>query len=183
MTVAEKLITADELSRMGDIGRCEILYGELIMMSPAGLEHGDVALRIGRLLAEYVETHRLGRAFGAETGFLLERGPDLLLAPDASFLRQARIAGRLPKGFFDGAPDIAVEVVSPCDSHRKVQEKVNTWLAHGTVSVWVADPANMTITLHRTGLLAQRSAPGEDFVDETGLPGFSMSVNKVFLLP
>ncbi len=183
MTTATAQVTAAELWKMKDIGRCEILYGELIMMSPAGAEHGVVAARIARLLGDFVERHDLGIVLAAETGFLLEQKPDLLVAPDVSFIRQARIAKGLPKGFFKGAPDIAVEVVSPGDTRREVAEKVNVWLAHGTSSVWVADPATMTILLHRTGQRACRFAVGKEFVDESTLPGFSMPVARVFMTP
>ena len=82
----DKLITADELLAMGDIGRCELMYGELVMMSPAGAEHGMVAGRLFRLLANFVEEHDLGIAFAAETGFKIEMDPDLVRAPDASLV-------------------------------------------------------------------------------------------------
>ena len=183
MTTATAQITAAELWKMRDIGRCEILYGELIMMSPAGAEHGVVAARIARLLGDFVERHDLGIVLAAETGFLLEQKPDLLIAPDVSFIRKSRIVNGLPKGFFKGVPDIAVEVVSPGDTRRKVAEKVNVWLAHGTSSVWVADPATMTIVLHRTGEPARRFPVGKDFVDDAALPGFSMPVTRVFMMP
>lgn len=114
--VTNKLITADELLKMGDIGRCELIYGELVMMSPAGAEHGVVAGRIFRFLANYVEDQKLGLVFAAETGFKLSSNPDLVRAPDASFVRADRVAGELKRGFFEGAPDIAVEVVSPDDT-------------------------------------------------------------------
>ncbi|MGA2497400.1 MAG: Uma2 family endonuclease [Tepidisphaeraceae bacterium] len=183
MTAATTLITAAELRKMKDIGRCEVLYGELVMTSPAGAEHGVVALRIGRFLGEFVERNGLGIVLAAATGFLLEQKPDLLVAPDVSFVRRSRIVNGLPKGFFKGVPDIAVEVVSPGDTQRKVAEEVNVWLAHGTSSVWVADPATMTIMLHRTGQPARRFPVGKEFVDEAVLPGFSMSVARVFMMP
>ena len=59
MTIAaSKPVTADELLAMRDIGRCELIYGELVMMSPAGLEHGVVAVRFARYLSAFVEDHR-----------------------------------------------------------------------------------------------------------------------------
>src|SRR2546429_6392478 len=72
MTVSTKPITADELWAMGDIGRCELIYGQLVMISPAGAEHGMVAVRFARFLADFVDDHQLGVAFPAETGFRLE---------------------------------------------------------------------------------------------------------------
>jgi Uma2 family endonuclease len=103
MTTATKAITADELFSMGDIGRCELLYGELVMMSPAGAEHGVVAVRFVRYLAEHVEARRLGYVFAAETGFRL--ATDLVRALDAAYIAKSRLRGRLPKGYFPGAPD------------------------------------------------------------------------------
>lgn len=181
--VTNKLITADELLKRGDIGRCELIYGELVMMSPAGAEHGVVAMRIGRFLAEYVDQQKLGLSFAAETGFKLASDPDLVRAPDASFVRAVRVAGGLKRGFFDGAPDIAVEVISPDDTRREVAEKVNMWLAHGTQSVWVADPDPMTVSLHRTGEKPVVFKLDDEFKDEAALPGFVMPLRSVFLLP
>jgi Uma2 family endonuclease len=56
MTLAPtKPIIADELLAMGDIGRCELIYGELVMMSPAGVPHGMIAARFARFLTEFVD--------------------------------------------------------------------------------------------------------------------------------
>jgi Uma2 family endonuclease len=178
-----KPITAAQLLKMGDIGRCELLYGELVMMSPAGLEHGVVALRIGRFLSEFVESVDLGVVPAAETGFKLESKPDLVRAPDASFIRKDRLRGRLTKGFFDAAPDLAVEVLSPEDSKREVSEKINMWLAHGAVSVWVADPNTMTITIHRTGQKPIRLTVGDQISNEPTLPGLVLPLSKIFKRP
>jgi Uma2 family endonuclease len=180
---ASKLITADELLRMGDIGRCELIYGELIMMSPAGAEHGVVAIRLGSYIRDFVEQQALGIVFAAETGFKLASDPDLVRAPDVGFVRKERIIGGVPKGYFPGAPDLAIEVVSPDDTKREVAEKVNTWLAHGAFSVWVADPNPMTIAIHRTGQKPQIFGLNDTLADEQVLPGFKLALRKVFILP
>src|SRR4051812_28964652 len=148
---APKLVTADDLLAMGDIGRCELIYGELVMMSPAGAEHGIVALRVGSFLREFVDANGLGYVFAAETGFMISRTPDLLRAADASFVAKARIPGPIPSGYIDGVPDLAVEVVSPRDTRREVAEKVDMWLANGTAVVWVVDPKPQTIVIRRVG--------------------------------
>jgi len=163
---------------MGDIGRCELIYGELVMMSPAGPLHGAVAMRIGRLIAEYVEANDLGEVFAAETGFKVETNPDLVRAPDAAFIRKSRLAEGYPKGFFTGAPDLAVEVMSPGDSRRAVAEKVNMWLANGAISCWVANPSLKVIDIHRTGETTERC--DLELRDEKILPGFVMPLAKVF---
>ena len=83
-----KLVTADELLAMSGVGRCELIYGELVMMSPAGLEHGVVAMRFGSHLLIHVEANDLGVCPAAETGYKIESNPDLVRAPDASFIAE-----------------------------------------------------------------------------------------------
>jgi Uma2 family endonuclease len=180
MTTATKDVTADELLKMGDIGRCELIYGELVMMSPAGAEHGVVALRFGMHVGLFVEENKLGAVFAAETGYKLASNPDLVRAPDVSFIRGERLQARLPKGYFVGSPDLVVEVVSPDDTRREVAEKVNTWLAHGAKSVWVADPKPMTTTVHRTGQEPVVFRSDQTLTDESVLPGFSLAMSRVF---
>lgn len=182
-TTTQKLVTADELLAMGDIGRCELIYGEIVMMSPAGVPHGIVAMRIGSVLSQFVDEHDLGIVLAAETGFKIESDPDLVRAPDASFIQKARLGGQLPKGFFHGVPDLAAEVVSPDDSKREVSEKVNMWLAHGSSVVWVADPTPMTVVIHRVGERPVLLTMNDAIRDEPLLPGFALPLSRVFKLP
>lgn len=182
-TVATQLTTAEDLLAMGDIGRCELIYGELVMMSPSGGTHGIVALRLGSFLREFIEAHDLGSVFGAETGFKIDSNPDLVRAPDASFVRKARMPLPVPEGFLELVPDLAVEVVSPSDTRREVAEKVNMWLAHGTLIVWVAYPKQMTLEIHRVGQQPRQLTAADEIRDEPLLPGFVLPLSKVFRLP
>ena len=88
------------------------------MTSPAGATHGIVAMRLGSYLTAHVEPLDLGYVFAAETGFKIESSPDLVRAPDASFVTEVHAIGRVGPTFFDGVPDLAVEVVSPDDTKR-----------------------------------------------------------------
>jgi Uma2 family endonuclease len=180
---AAKWVTANELLKMGDIGRCELIHGELIMMSPAGAEHGVVALRIGAALVQFVDKNELGAVFGAETGFKIDVNPDTVRAPDASFVRKSRLGTRITKKFFDGPPDLAVEVVSPDDSRREVNDKANMWLARGALTVWIADPKTMTVSILRVGQKPQVLGRGKTIRDEPLLPGFELSVDSIFKMP
>ena len=182
-TQATKLTTAEELFEMGDIGRCELIYGEVVMMSPAGAEHGLVAARFVRYLSEFVDEHDLGAVLTSETGFTIENNPDLVRAPDASFVRKDRIATGLPRTYINGVPDLAVEVVSPGDTRREVAEKVNMWLAHGTQVVWVADARPKTLLIHRVGKAPVTLRVDEAVRDEPLLPGFVLPLSQVFRLP
>jgi Uma2 family endonuclease len=179
---ATQSFTADELLKMPRDGyRYELIEGALKKMSPAGSKHGQVALTIAGLLWQHVRAHKLGVVFAAETGYKIASNPDTVIAPDASFVRQAEIdrLGETEK-FWPGAPDLAVEVVSPGDTAREVREKVAAWLAAGTQMVWVVDAKKRTISVHRkqadVAVLTEKDMlDGADVVH-----GFNCKVAEVF---
>lgn len=180
MSTTTKIITADELFAMGDIGRCELIQGEIIHMAPAGAEHGDIANNLAVLISVHTKNRRLGKVFAAETGFIIARNPDTVRAPDVAFLRADRIPNRFTEGYFPGAPDLAVEVVSPNDTASEVAIKVAEWLAAGVTSVWVVDPAPKSIVIYRGGNEAHHYQINDRIVDEPMLPGFEMDVRAAF---
>ena len=181
MTTQEtKLITAEELFQMGDIGRCELIRGEIVMMAPAGAEHGDVAGEAFGRIWSFVRPRKLGKVYAAETGFILARNPDVTRGADVAFVRKDRIpAGRLD-GFFPGAPDLVVEVVSPSDRMTKILEKVDEWLAAGTISVWVVDPQRKTLEVYGAGNKIVRYKGADELRDDPALPGFTLKPNDLF---
>ena len=77
----------------------------------------------------------------AETGFTVERNPDTVLAPDIAFVRRSRIA-KLGEGYWEGAPDLAVEVVSgsKADRRRDWFTKRKEYAASGVAEYWIVDP-------------------------------------------
>ena len=162
--------------------RYELMKGTLQTMSPAGAKHGDIALEIGARIRIHATDQQLGRAFGAETGFLIEQNPDTVRAPDAAFVSQARLRETgVPATYFPGAPDLAVEVVSPGDTAGEVEEKVQLWLAHGASLVWVIHPATRTVTVYRRDGSAN-VLHDDDLLDgEAVLPGFAFLVSRLFL--
>lgn len=182
MTIQARQITAEELLRMPDDGfRYELVKGELRKMPPAGSEHGYVALNIGRSLSDYVSNNGLGRAYAAETGFKLASDPDTVRAPDAAFVNRERVekAGRAA-GYWPGAPDLAVEVVSPGDTHAQVVEKALAWLEAGCRMVLVADPEQRTVSVYRS-LEDIRMLTGEDVIDGAEVvPGWKLPLPEVF---
>jgi len=120
--------------------RYELIEGELIEMAPAGPIRGHIAFDIAVELGAFLRGKNLGRGFAAETGFLLRRNPDTVRAPDAAFVSQQRLPESLAAGYFPGAPDLAIEVLSPSDSASEVNAKVLEWLDAGCRMVIVIDP-------------------------------------------
>lgn len=147
--ITTSLMTAEQLLAMpGDGFRHELVAGELKTMTPAGARHGIVANGIAFLLTQHVRERELGQVFAAETGFILARNPDTVRAPDVAFVVKERRADS--RGFFAGAPDLAVEVTSPSDRFSEVQEKSFSWLRAGCRLVLVADPEQKMVTLFRS---------------------------------
>lgn len=175
-------VTADELLRMKDSSaRYELVAGEIRMMSPAGWRHGELVFRLSLIVGDHVKRHQLGRCFGAETGFLLQRNPDTVLAPDIAFIHSEHLPDTEPQdAYWPAAPDLIVEVRSPGDRNAQVAAKVETWLAAGGLMVWDVDPATRQVTVHRPDL-APIVLETEDELDGGELlPGFCCSVGKVF---
>jgi len=152
VAVQAQPVTADELLRMPDDGlRRELVRGELRVMTPAGRPHGKVSLRIGARLEPHVAAHGLGEAYDGQTGFRIASDPDTVLAPDISFIGRERlkVVGDA-QGFIPGAPDLAIEVVSPGDSSDEVEEKVFVWLSAGCRMVVTVNPKRRTATVYRS---------------------------------
>ena len=117
--------------------------------------------------------------FGQDTGFLIERDPDTVRAPDVAFVSAARTPEIGRRGYVPFAPDLAVEILSPGDRPSEVLEKVAAWLGAGTRLVWVIDPDRGNARVHRadgsTSIVPEDGAlDGEDV-----LPGFNCPLAEV----
>ncbi len=184
MTTPTKPVTARELLEMPDDGmRRELVRGELREMVPAGNRHGYVAGEIFGELRSYVKANKLGRTYVAETGFKLASDPDTVLAPDAAFMSRERLGGtREVEGYWPGAPDLVVEVISPNDRHSEVLDKALAWLEAGCRMVLVADPRKRTITVYRSREeIRVLTAEADDVVDGADVvPGWRLSLAEIF---
>ena len=175
-------VTAEELLNMPDDGfRYELVRGELRRMAPAGYGHGVFAMSIGISLGAFVKANNLGEVCAAETGFRLGSDPDHIRAPDAAFVRRERVEQIVDRSvFFPGAPDIAIEVISPSDLYTDVDEKVADWLEAGTLAVVLVDPRRQVVKVHRS-MTDVVVLNGEDTLDVDDIvPGWQMPVGEIF---
>jgi Uma2 family endonuclease len=179
MATLERLMTAEELLHTAGLGPCELLRGELVVMSPAGFEHGRIANRIAVRLGGFVERHSLGIVTTAETGFQIGSNPDTVRVPDIAFVAAARVPPAGWARFFAGPPDLAVEILSPSDRASEVLAKVQEWLSAGCRAVWLIDPPSRTLTVYgpRREALVLRESDTLDGGDL--LPGFSVAMADV----
>jgi Uma2 family endonuclease len=178
MAVEPRLMTAEELRALPDDGmRHELIDGVLRTMVPPGDEHGRAASAIHVHLGQYVLDNPTVELRAAETGFLLQRDPDRVRAPDVAVILRERLPSEgFVSGYFVGAPDLAVEVVSPSDTAAEVLEKVADWLAAGARLVWVAYPVGPRLFVHAADGSVKLLGPDDQVDGGDVLPHFRMRV-------
>jgi Uma2 family endonuclease len=177
-TTQTHLMTVEEFMNIDDdYHRHELIKGELLTMPPPGYPHGTVTLNLSILLGMYVKNNNLGRV-AAETGYKLESNPDTVLAPDLSFIARDRV-GVASEGYRAGAPDLAVEVLSPSDRRGQVERKTSLWLQLGATSVWNVHPRHRTVEVFRANGERRLFHETDELVDDT-VPGFRVKVSEIF---
>lgn len=174
-------LSLEEFSRLPHDGeRHELNAGELITMPPAKSLHSLIALAVLEALQAYLRQQGLSRAI-PEAGYVLSRGPLTVCQPDVSVLSKERIQSTAGDEYFEGAPELAVEIVSPSDSAEGLQLKVSQYLVAGSKQVWVLYPKSKQVHIfYSDGTSAvlndTQTLTGGDF-----LPEFSVQVADLFV--
>ncbi|HEX4961761.1 MAG TPA: Uma2 family endonuclease [Thermoanaerobaculia bacterium] len=134
------LMTGDELFHRSDPEPCELVNGKVVPRMPAGDEHGDLELELGMRLRSYGKESKRGRAVGGEVGIYIRRNPDTVRAADLVFISKERDAHPRRKGYFEIAPELVAEILSPDDRWSEVNEKLADYFSAGVDRVWVLVP-------------------------------------------
>jgi len=150
------------------------------MMTPAGFRHGRIACAVAAVLRDFVQERGLGVVLSAEPGFVIARDPDTVRAPDVAYVAKERIPETEPVGFFRGAPDLAVEVLSPNDPAGDVLAKVQDWLDAGCRAVWVVDPKTRSVTVYHSRRQITVLSESEALDGGDVLPGLRISLADLF---
>jgi len=181
MATVTSQISVEEFWRLcGDGRRRELVGGEVVELAPGSVEHGRVVVTAAFPLQTFIRAHPLGEIFGNDTGFILSRNPDTVRGPDIAFVRRERLANVSRGSFFPGAPDLAVEVVSPNDLAQEVERKIQDYLTAGTAMVWVLYPETRHVMLYRSGGEARFLAEKDALDGGDVLPGFTCEVRELF---
>lgn len=177
-----RLMTADELLTMpADGNRYELVRGVLIRMSPSSVRSNAIGIQVIVRLSDFIDERDLGAYGGFEGGFRLASDPDTVRAPDAWFIRKERISpDGLPDGFWPGAPDLVVEVLSPTDRSGDIADRLRDYLAAGVRLAWLLDPRTKAAAVFPAGrmpyfVMADGELDGEDV-----LPGFKLPLRDLF---
>jgi Uma2 family endonuclease len=156
--------------------RYELDEGELLMEPSPTFLHNRIRDRIARRLNDFVEAHKLGEVI-VEMDFRL--GPSIVRNPDVAFVTADHLrridVDRSPA---DGAPALAVEVISKGNPAEDTAKKVRQYLRSGSGSVWLVYPGLRTIETHSLAGVRTFEAP-DILKDESLLPGFSLPLAEI----
>ena len=177
-----KRLTADDLLRLYSEGvRGELIRGVLCETMPTGQEHGEIVVNLAVMLGAFVKPRKLGRLTASDSGVWLERDPDTVREPDIAYFSAEKIPpGVRVTGYAEAVPDLVVEVSSPSDSLRGVNDKALMWLGYGVRMVWVVNPHTRAVDVYREGRAASTLTENDALDGLDALPGFTCAVRDVF---
>jgi Uma2 family endonuclease len=175
--------TVDELYRIPEHGKAEIVHGELVRMAPTGFLPNRAAGAVYASLRAYERRARRGYAFSDNAAFNVSLPHRDSISPDAAFYTGE------PTGmkFLEGAPVFAVEVRREGDygpaAEREIAEKRADYFAAGTLVVWDVDLlGDKVIRVYRAGNPTEPTIYRRGQVAETepAVPGWTMPVDDMF---
>jgi Uma2 family endonuclease len=188
VTTQSKLLTEADVLALGSDARVEIVDGEVIEMPPVGMLHHFIAGNIYRILHDFAVDSKSGYVFMDGLICLLDvdgEGIRGAFVPDVCFIRKDRIPQEYDLARpFPGAPDLAVEVVSPNDNVEALLAKVRTYLNKGTEQVWVVFPQQQEVHQYIRDEAGVHTYSGSDTIGaEALLPGLELTMRAIFSLP
>lgn len=161
----------------------ELVRGEVIELPPPTRPYGVVAITVGRILANHAEQVGNGYVTGNDSGVVLERDPDTVRGPDIAYYEDAVTFAELHPRYGEVPPRLAVEILSPNDRARQVTRKIADYLNSGVELVWLIDPQDRIVTVHRPEKTPVILREGQELTAEPVLPGFRRPVADFFRLP
>lgn len=183
MTIAteSKIWTDNEfISLPSDGNRYELVDGELVDMGNSGMEHGYIACILTIKLGGVIQANKLGAICDSGTAFALNNGNKR--SPDLSFVSRERLQGlsRPPRGFFQGAPDLAVEILSPGNTVEETHNKIVEYFENESRLVWVIHPDERYVLVYHSPEPDRFLRVGDRLDGEDVVPGFSMAIAELF---
>ena len=176
-----KVWTEAELQALPDDGYShELVEGELVMSPKNNFRHGDICIRISVALGNFVNSHRLGVVCDSSTGFWMQNRN--CRAPDISFISKERLRGkrRADNAFFQGAPDLAVEVLSPNNTPDEISKRLKDFFSSGTRLAWIINPQDESAEVCRSPTDRRLVGPGGLLDGENVVPGFRLDLAELF---
>lgn len=185
---ATDLMTAEEFFEWAnrpenEAGRFELDRGRVVEMSRPNGPHGLVVWAIIHVLTTYIIARRRGLLYPNDTGLLVARHPDTLRGPDVMVYAEPDPAEHGQPSFLRAIPSLVVEVLSPSDLFSEVDRKVRQYQRRGIPLIWLVDPDDKVVHVHRLNELPRRLDEGDEIDGNGVLPEFKCQVADFFKLP
>ncbi|HVO44543.1 MAG TPA: Uma2 family endonuclease [Aggregatilineales bacterium] len=180
MAVQDRLYTAHDLAAMPEDGKVyELHNGVLIEVAGSKYRQTRLAIWIAYLLMTFIEQHKLGGAVTGADG-AVELNQYNTRIPDVAYITAERAQAQSDDSYIQGAPDLAVEVVSVSNSDVEMQQRAGEYLSAGARLVWIVNPAQRTVDIYRPG--GARQVLENDGILDGGdvLPSLVLPVQRVF---
>jgi Uma2 family endonuclease len=180
--VTSGTLSAEEYWALPDDGRrTELVRGKVLTIPSPGFQHGELCLRIGFVIMQFLAAKPFGRIVSNDAGVITERDPDTVRGPALSFYSFDRLPShQSPQGYPDVAPDLSLEVKSPSDRWNKLVSKAAELLDAGVTVVCIVDPESQKVQIHRADEAVRTLARDEFLEFADVLPGFSVRVGDLF---
>ena len=176
----QTLLTLVDYAALPDDGRLhELVEGELGELSFPRLKHTRLQQRISFELSKYLEANPVGEV-GQAGGFVLSRDPDTLRGPDVYFLSADRSRQADPDLWVEGAPELAVEIVSPSNTASELRRKIRHYFGAGCWLLWVVYPDEREVHVFEGGETVRILGPADRLEAPALLPGFSLELGDFF---
>jgi len=174
LTSEQYLSLPEEFDQNGNRIKDELIAGEVVKMPPPSQKHDRIKNQINRLLNRHLDKNP---ELAMES--LVEMGAEVsqrdVFGPDVCLVKLDRYSN---ERIFRGAPELAIEVVSPSDTAARLKAKVDTYLQGGANAVWVVFPESRSVTIYSGD--GVRELKGDQMIEDPLLPGFSTPVSAFF---
>jgi Uma2 family endonuclease len=181
MYVSADLMTLEEYANLEELDEryvSELVRGVLVREPRPNDPHGRVQVLVAYALQGWART--TGARVTAESGYILSEDPPTLRGPDVAVVLEPRSVEGQPGGWVRGAPDVAVEILSPSDTSSAMQEKTFEYLSAGARQVWIVDPRVRTVTVYWSDRSPRVFREHETLEGEEVLVGFAVRVSELF---
>jgi Uma2 family endonuclease len=174
-------MTPEQLLSLSDSKGLEIVGGKVVE-NKVGAESSQLAMDIVEILLSYLRNNRLGRVYGPDTSFqCFPHDPTMVRKPDVAFLSYARWPATKKIGaYVKVPPELAIEVLSPNDVIKEVNDKVGDYLEAGVSIVWVVNEFRRYVEIHTPHDPPRIASLNDELSCEKILPGFRCQVSEIF---
>jgi len=162
----------------GDGWHREVVDGELIVLPPPKSRHSKIAFATAEALLP-LKQRGVANVY-IEAGFKLSTDPPTWIQPDVSVLRLERVRATQGDDYFVGSPELAIEVVSPSETARDLNRKIDALLAGGSFAVWVVYPEEREVRVFIPGGTSYTRRVDEFLTAPELMPDWELPVAKLF---